>query len=163
MHAAMLGNHAVVGWLRVNGCPWNADTCAFAAAGGHLELLQWAHTNGCQWDEDTCMGAVRYGHLELLRWAPANLGQFDTRCGGGTRVRRECVVTLSGLNETTRNRQRHKINTDKRDCKRHTRLSIIITSVLNNNTLTLPLKDSARPFSANPALPVTRPALLGSP
>ena len=29
-------------WARTNGCPWDEDTCAYAAEGGHLEVLQWA-------------------------------------------------------------------------------------------------------------------------
>jgi hypothetical protein len=53
-------------WARENGCPWGlgfsggfrsgreAETCEWAAKGGHLEVLQWARENGCPWDEDTC-------------------------------------------------------------------------------------------------------------
>ena len=57
--------------LRANGCPWNEDTCAFAAYGGHLEVLQWAHQHGCEWDKFMCMRAAA-GHLEVLQWARQN-------------------------------------------------------------------------------------------
>ena len=30
----------VLQWARENGCPWDVDTCAFAAGGGHLEVLE---------------------------------------------------------------------------------------------------------------------------
>ena len=30
-----------------------------AAEGGHLEVLQWARANGCPWDEETCAYAAR--------------------------------------------------------------------------------------------------------
>jgi len=29
-------------WARENGCPWNEETCAYAAINGHLDLLIWA-------------------------------------------------------------------------------------------------------------------------
>ena len=34
-------------------------TCACAAMGGKLEVLQWADGNGCPWDEQTCYWAAR--------------------------------------------------------------------------------------------------------
>ena len=37
--------------LRANGCPWDEETCSFAARGGHLEVLQWARQKGCPWDK----------------------------------------------------------------------------------------------------------------
>ena len=40
-------------WARANDCPWDKDTRAGAAEGGHLEVLQWARANGCPWDEET--------------------------------------------------------------------------------------------------------------
>ena len=58
--------------LRANGCPWDRQTCAYAAKGGHLEVLQWARENGCPWDNDTCMHAAEGGHLEVLQWARRN-------------------------------------------------------------------------------------------
>ena len=33
--------------------PWNENTCAYAAGFGHLEVLRWAHENGCPWDANT--------------------------------------------------------------------------------------------------------------
>jgi hypothetical protein len=35
-------------WLREQGCPWSmrGDTCASAAAGGHLEILKWLREHG---------------------------------------------------------------------------------------------------------------------
>jgi hypothetical protein len=41
-------------WARANGCPWNEDTCAMAAFGGHLASLQWARANGCGWNAAAC-------------------------------------------------------------------------------------------------------------
>ena len=37
-----------------NGCPWNEETCYYAAQNGHLECLKYAHENGCPWDDWTC-------------------------------------------------------------------------------------------------------------
>ena len=71
-------------WARENGCPWGlgfsggfrsgreAETCEWAAKGGHLEVLQWARENGCYWDEKTCANAAEGGHLEVLQWLCAN-------------------------------------------------------------------------------------------
>ena len=70
--AAEGGHLEVLQWARANGCPWNKDPCAYAAAGGHLEVLQWARANGCPWDEWTCTNAAEGGHLEVLQWARAN-------------------------------------------------------------------------------------------
>ena len=38
---------------RENDCPWDEDTCSYAAYGGHLEVLKWARLNGCPWDENS--------------------------------------------------------------------------------------------------------------
>ena len=35
--------------MRANGCPWNDETCKWAAFGGHLETLRWARVNGAPW------------------------------------------------------------------------------------------------------------------
>ena len=37
--------------MRENVCPWDEETCEYAAGGRNLEVLQWAHANGCPWDE----------------------------------------------------------------------------------------------------------------
>ncbi|KAG5181337.1 hypothetical protein JKP88DRAFT_157952 [Tribonema minus] len=47
----------------------DADVCAAAAAGGHMDVLQWARGAGCAWDERVCAHARVNGHLEVLRWA----------------------------------------------------------------------------------------------
>ena len=59
-------------WARANGCEWDADTCMFAASGGHLGVLQWARANGCEWDATTIAEAEQGGHEEVLQWARAN-------------------------------------------------------------------------------------------
>jgi hypothetical protein len=41
-------------WAKANGCPWNEWTCAWIAAGGHLDVLMWAREHHCPWDEQTC-------------------------------------------------------------------------------------------------------------
>jgi hypothetical protein len=53
----------VLKWARENGCPWNEDTCAYAAKGGHLEVLKWARANGCPWDEKTREYAAWKGYV----------------------------------------------------------------------------------------------------
>lgn len=50
-----------------NGCPWDADTCYYAAANRHLELVKWARENGCQWNEETCSYEAENGHIEILK------------------------------------------------------------------------------------------------
>ena len=35
------------------------ETCALAAIYRHLEVLQWARAQGCPWDEETCAWAAR--------------------------------------------------------------------------------------------------------
>jgi hypothetical protein len=51
----------VLKWAREHGCPWNSDTCSFAARGGHLTVLRWARKQGCEWDEETCHEPLRKG------------------------------------------------------------------------------------------------------
>ncbi len=67
-----LGNLPLLKWLREQGCPWNKNTCSYAAERGQLEVLKWAREHGCPWDEYTCHLAAREGHLELLKWAHEN-------------------------------------------------------------------------------------------
>jgi hypothetical protein len=59
-------------WLHENKCPWDAMTCAHAAACGNLEMLQWARGRGCPWDEETSEYAGVNEHLEVLKWAIEN-------------------------------------------------------------------------------------------
>jgi hypothetical protein len=44
-----VGSAEMLAWAKDNGCPWEEETCAAAAAGGHLEVLQWAREHGCAW------------------------------------------------------------------------------------------------------------------
>jgi hypothetical protein len=67
------------GWVLANGCDWDADTCAAAAKGSHLEVLQWVRVNGCDWNALTCTYAAEGGHLEVLQWARANGCDWDGR------------------------------------------------------------------------------------
>ena len=64
-------------WARANDCPWNVNTCAYAARNGHLEALQWAREGGCPWNWQTCAGAAENGHLEVLQWARINECPWD--------------------------------------------------------------------------------------
>jgi len=52
-------------------CPWSEQTCASAAAWGHLHVLMWARSQHppCPWDEHTCMRAAQSAPLEVLQWA----------------------------------------------------------------------------------------------
>jgi hypothetical protein len=61
-----VGSVGRLAWAKELGCPWNENTCAKAAEGGHLEVLQWARANGAPWDEKTCRAAAEFGHLEVL-------------------------------------------------------------------------------------------------
>ncbi len=65
----------VLQWLRAQDppCPWNEETCGYAAVGGHLKVLQWlrAQDPPCPWDEETCSSAAENGHLEVLQWLRA--------------------------------------------------------------------------------------------
>jgi len=100
--AARNGDLEMLKALRADDCPWDARTCTYAAAGGHLavlkwetlfyrhddpfgkwtcayaaqrghlETLKWARENGCPWDERTCAYATQGGHLEVLKWAREN-------------------------------------------------------------------------------------------
>jgi hypothetical protein len=70
----MCGHLALLQWARTVAdppCPWDEDTCAYAATNGYLALLQWARTVAdppCPWAEDTCKEAVDEGHLDVVRW-----------------------------------------------------------------------------------------------
>ena len=56
-------------WARANGCPWNNQTCAAAAVGGHLEVLQWVYKNGCPRNRSACMTiATHYEHPDVVAW-----------------------------------------------------------------------------------------------
>jgi hypothetical protein len=56
-------------WAKANGCPWEENTCAFAAQGGHLNVLMWARKHHILWNEWTCKAASWGGHLDVLQWA----------------------------------------------------------------------------------------------
>ena len=64
-------------YCRVNGCPWNEETCKTAAEYGHFDIFQWAHENGCPWHEATCEFAAKHGHLDILKYARANGCPWD--------------------------------------------------------------------------------------
>ena len=41
-------------WARQHDCPWDSDTCTYAAIAGQLEVLQWVRENdatGEVWEE----------------------------------------------------------------------------------------------------------------
>ena len=51
--------------LRAENFPWDWETCAYAAEGGHLEVLMWARENGCPLDEYTRKRAAAHlGYVE---------------------------------------------------------------------------------------------------
>jgi hypothetical protein len=65
--------------LSANGWPWDKNTCAYAAEGGHIEELQWLHEIGCPWDGRKCCSAVaKGGHIEVLKWLRTNGCPWDT-------------------------------------------------------------------------------------
>eukprot|EP00873_Tetraselmis_striata_P043534 jgi/Tetstr1/463798/TSEL_008613.t1 len=59
------------------GCHWDAETCAGAAASGSLEALKWARDGGLQWDRRTCAAAAANGHLELEPQGDHRGGHLD--------------------------------------------------------------------------------------
>ena len=68
----------ILQWARSNGCPWDEDTCSYAARGGYLNTLQWAaRVNACPWNKETCTYAAAGGHLHILQWARTNGCPWD--------------------------------------------------------------------------------------
>ena len=69
---AMMGDLEALQWLRANGAPWDAQTCAHVAGGGHLHVLQRLREEGCpwdaRWDTGACSQAAGSGHLAVLQW-----------------------------------------------------------------------------------------------
>ena len=50
-------------------CPWDENTCDYAASRGHLHVLKWLREENnppCPWDGDTCASAARRGHLHVI-------------------------------------------------------------------------------------------------
>ena len=75
---AKIGYLHCLRYAHENGCPWNYNTCVYAAKEGHLECLKYAHENGCPWDEDTCSyAAARRGTLECIKYAHENGCPWD--------------------------------------------------------------------------------------
>ena len=72
---AARGGHLKVKWLRLQDppCPWDCLTCSRAAKGGHLDVLKWlrAQDPPCPWGEWTCSEAALRGHLEVLKFLRA--------------------------------------------------------------------------------------------
>jgi len=63
---------AAVG-ARVNGCPWDEETCTMAARGGHLDVLKWAIHNLCPLNWQACMSiATENDHPDVLAWLNEN-------------------------------------------------------------------------------------------
>jgi hypothetical protein len=75
--AAIKGRLDILQWVREHGCPWREDTCWCAARGGHLQLLKWLRAHGCAWDADTCSEAALLGRLDILKWAHAQGCPWD--------------------------------------------------------------------------------------
>lgn len=59
-------------WLRKHGCPWDFNTCAFAAGNGHIEILEWLIIEGCPWNDEIYAHAAQSGHLNILIWLDKN-------------------------------------------------------------------------------------------
>lgn len=78
-YAAGKGQLAAIQWARANGCTWGKSTCSFAARGGHLAVLKWLREEGCPWDENTCSYAARGGYMEVLQWSRQNGCPWDGR------------------------------------------------------------------------------------
>lgn len=61
-------------------CPWDERTCSYAAAGGHTDVLKWARAFECPWDKATTEAAAQGGHLLILIWAVENGCPHDSLC-----------------------------------------------------------------------------------
>jgi hypothetical protein len=80
-YAAASGRLEVLSWAQGSGCPWDESTCSMAAFGGHLNCLKYARQRGCPWDEQEVVGqAAAGGWLAVLRWATARIAIQN---GGG--------------------------------------------------------------------------------
>ena len=74
-------------FLHENGCPWDEDTCSFAARNVRLECLKYAHEHGCPWDRiwnrsthsyhSASYWAAESGHLECLKYLHENECPWD--------------------------------------------------------------------------------------
>jgi hypothetical protein len=69
VYAAANGHLDCLRYAHEQGCPWDTETCRYAAQGGHLDCLRYAHEHGCPWNTDTCRYAAEYSHLDCLRYA----------------------------------------------------------------------------------------------
>jgi len=59
----------ILKWARAYQCPWDEETCFWAAVNGHLELLKWAGANQCP--------CCQIDDLEFLIWARENGFPWD--------------------------------------------------------------------------------------
>ena len=67
--AAKQGNLEMVKYCVANECPYGKETCACAAANGHLETLQFLHKEAkAPWDKETAAEAAEAGHLHILEY-----------------------------------------------------------------------------------------------
>lgn len=70
--AVCTGKLHVVKWARFHECPWNKETCSYAAYHGHLHILKWLLMNGCKWNSNVCRLACSNGHLDIVQWVAEN-------------------------------------------------------------------------------------------
>ena len=63
-------------YLHENGCPWDSNTCLYAADNGDLPVLKYLHENGCPWDRCTCLFAANHKHWDCLQYL------VDNKCPG---------------------------------------------------------------------------------
>jgi len=76
--AAAIGHLHVLAWARgqTPPAPWGT-TCGDAALRGHFDLLKWAHAQGAPWGDFTCCAAIG-GHLGVLEWGHAQGAPWDS-------------------------------------------------------------------------------------
>nr|UDO47984.1 ankyrin repeat protein [Pandoravirus massiliensis] len=58
-------------------CPWDADTIAAAAAGGHRGCVYYAREQGCPWSKRVCVLAAARGALKILAYAHRHGCPYD--------------------------------------------------------------------------------------
>lgn len=71
-HTAKEGQIEMLKLMLQDGCYFDENVCAHAAALGQLPTLQWLRANNAPWNARTITWARDRGHLDVVRWAREN-------------------------------------------------------------------------------------------
>ncbi|KAF8062654.1 btgE [Scenedesmus sp. PABB004] len=78
--AAARGDLEMLRWARAQAepAPWSEVSCYVAAGSGQLEALRWLRANGCPWERDWCArAAAGEGHEAVAAWIRAQPAAGD--------------------------------------------------------------------------------------